>query len=92
MISFSDELDFDSIMGAFLDKPKTEKHNECGGANGIRYGVSSMQVSALFQLASCEQFLVRSSVEKNVILYLCKCNAILEGETSINVFHEYDEI
>lgn len=30
-------------MGAFLDKPKTEKHNENGEGNGLRYGLSSMQ-------------------------------------------------
>ncbi|VEL39090.1 unnamed protein product [Protopolystoma xenopodis] len=30
-------------MGAFLEKPKTEKHGESGGGNGIRYGVCSMQ-------------------------------------------------
>ena len=30
-------------MGAFLDKPKTEKHNESGAGNGLRYGLSSMQ-------------------------------------------------
>jgi len=30
-------------MGAFLDKPKTEKHNENGSGNGLRYGLSSMQ-------------------------------------------------
>jgi len=30
-------------MGAFLDKPKTEKHNEHGCGNGLRYGVASMQ-------------------------------------------------
>ena len=30
-------------MGAFLDKPKTEKHNEFGGGNQLRYGLSSMQ-------------------------------------------------
>lgn len=30
-------------MGAFLDRPKTEKHNESGEGNGLRYGVSSMQ-------------------------------------------------
>ena len=30
-------------MGAFLDKPKTEKHNEGGMGNGLRYGLSSMQ-------------------------------------------------
>ncbi len=30
-------------MGAFLDKPKTEKHNETGGGNGVYYGLSSMQ-------------------------------------------------
>ena len=30
-------------MGAFLDKPKTDKHNECGEGNGLRYGLSSMQ-------------------------------------------------
>lgn len=30
-------------MGAFLDKPKTEKHNCCGVGNGLSYGLSSMQ-------------------------------------------------
>lgn len=30
-------------MGAFLDKPKTEKHNEHGKGNGLQYGLSSMQ-------------------------------------------------
>lgn len=30
-------------MGAFLDKPKTEKHNEGGVGNGLRYGLCSMQ-------------------------------------------------
>ena len=30
-------------MGAFLDKPKTEKHTLKGHGNGIRYGVSAMQ-------------------------------------------------
>jgi len=30
-------------MGAFLDKPKLDKHTEAGAGNGIRYGVSSMQ-------------------------------------------------
>lgn len=30
-------------MGAFLDKPKTDKHNECGEGNGLRFGLSSMQ-------------------------------------------------
>ncbi|KAH9509315.1 Protein phosphatase 1B [Bulinus truncatus] len=30
-------------MGAFLDKPKTEKHNEGGVGNRLRYGLSSMQ-------------------------------------------------
>ncbi|KAJ8896007.1 hypothetical protein PR048_001348 [Dryococelus australis] len=30
-------------MGAFLDKPKTEKHNEHGCGNGLHYGVASMQ-------------------------------------------------
>lgn len=30
-------------MGAFLEKPKTDKHNESGSGNGIRYGLSSMQ-------------------------------------------------
>lgn len=30
-------------MGAFLDKPKTDKHNENGVGNGLRYGLSSMQ-------------------------------------------------
>ena len=31
-------------MGAFLDKPKTEKEGSCGTGNGLRYGLSSMQV------------------------------------------------
>ncbi|CAJ0940428.1 unnamed protein product [Ranitomeya imitator] len=30
-------------MGAFLDKPKMEKHNAQGHGNGLRYGLSSMQ-------------------------------------------------
>ena len=30
-------------MGAFLDKPKTEKHNEGGVGNGLKFGLSSMQ-------------------------------------------------
>ncbi|EZA61338.1 protein phosphatase 1B isoform X1 [Ooceraea biroi] len=30
-------------MGAFLDTPKTEKCNEHGTGNGLRYGVASMQ-------------------------------------------------
>lgn len=30
-------------MGAFLDKPKTDKHNEYGNGNGLRYGIASMQ-------------------------------------------------
>uniref|UniRef100_A0A3Q4AYV7 Protein phosphatase 1B n=1 Tax=Mola mola TaxID=94237 RepID=A0A3Q4AYV7_MOLML len=30
-------------MGAFLDKPKTEKHNSHGEGNSLRYGLSSMQ-------------------------------------------------
>lgn len=30
-------------MGAFLDKPKTDKHNETGVGNGLRFGLSSMQ-------------------------------------------------
>lgn len=30
-------------MGAFLEKPNTEKYNENGEGNGLRYGVSSMQ-------------------------------------------------
>lgn len=30
-------------MGAFLDKPKTEKHSAHGDGNGLRYGLSSMQ-------------------------------------------------
>lgn len=31
-------------MGAFLDKPKTEKYNESRTGGGLRYGLSSMQV------------------------------------------------
>ncbi|XP_011682451.1 protein phosphatase 1B isoform X2 [Strongylocentrotus purpuratus] len=30
-------------MGAFLEKPNTEKENERGSGNGLRYGLSSMQ-------------------------------------------------
>lgn len=30
-------------MGAFLDKPKTDKFQEQGEGNGLRYGVASMQ-------------------------------------------------
>ncbi|XP_062406121.1 protein phosphatase, Mg2+/Mn2+ dependent, 1Ab [Sardina pilchardus] len=30
-------------MGAFLDKPKMEKHNTHGEGNGLRYALSSMQ-------------------------------------------------
>ncbi|ESO87720.1 hypothetical protein LOTGIDRAFT_194163 [Lottia gigantea] len=30
-------------MGAFLDKPKTDKHNEEGIGNGLKYGLCSMQ-------------------------------------------------
>jgi protein phosphatase 1B len=30
-------------MGAFLDKPKTDKQTESGSGNGVRYAVSSMQ-------------------------------------------------
>lgn len=30
-------------MGAFLDKPKTDKFQEGGEGNGLRYGVASMQ-------------------------------------------------
>lgn len=30
-------------MGAFLDKPKTDKYNEQGTGNGLRYALSSMQ-------------------------------------------------
>lgn len=30
-------------MGAFLDKPKTDKQNEHGAGNGLHYGVASMQ-------------------------------------------------
>ena len=31
-------------MGAFLDKPKTEKYNESKNGGGLKYGLSSMQV------------------------------------------------
>ncbi len=34
-------------MGAFLDKPKTEKTNSCGEGAGLRYGVTSMQGKCL---------------------------------------------
>lgn len=30
-------------MGALLDKPKTDKYNEQGEWNGLRYGLASMQ-------------------------------------------------
>ena len=30
-------------MGAFLEKPKTDKHNEDGRGNGLAYGLASMQ-------------------------------------------------
>ncbi|GLV43327.1 alphabet [Carabus blaptoides fortunei] len=30
-------------MGTFLDKPKTDKYQEHGSGNGLRYGVASMQ-------------------------------------------------
>ena len=30
-------------MGAFLEKPKTEKYNESKTGAGLRYGLSSMQ-------------------------------------------------
>jgi len=30
-------------MGAFLEKPKTDKHNETGSGNGLRFALSSMQ-------------------------------------------------
>ncbi|XP_048509955.1 protein phosphatase 1B isoform X2 [Athalia rosae] len=30
-------------MGTFLDKPQTDKYNEHGAGNGLRYGVASMQ-------------------------------------------------
>lgn len=30
-------------MGSFLDKPKTDKHNETGSGNGLRFALSSMQ-------------------------------------------------
>ena len=30
-------------MGAFLEKPNTEKFNEKGNGNGLRFGISSMQ-------------------------------------------------
>lgn len=38
-----DKENFDKVMGAFLEKPNTNKHNETGEGNGLRYGVSSMQ-------------------------------------------------
>jgi hypothetical protein len=34
-------------MGAFLEKPNTDKHNETGEGNGLRFGVSSMQGECL---------------------------------------------
>jgi hypothetical protein len=34
---------YSAEMGAFLDKPKTEKYNESRVGGGLRYGLSSMQ-------------------------------------------------
>ncbi|KAL4641817.1 protein phosphatase 1A-like [Arapaima gigas] len=44
-VSFSiSRFGFGSVkMGAFLDKPKMEKHNAHGEGNSLRYGLSSMQ-------------------------------------------------
>ncbi|XP_023668687.1 protein phosphatase 1A isoform X2 [Paramormyrops kingsleyae] len=36
-------LKVEVTMGAFLDKPKMEKHNAHGEGNSLRYGLSSMQ-------------------------------------------------
>ena len=30
-------------MGQFLEKPKTEKHNDSGKNDDVRYGLASMQ-------------------------------------------------
>ena len=32
-----------ALMGAFLDKPKTEKYNEVGNGTGFQYGIGTMQ-------------------------------------------------
>ncbi|VDK55822.1 unnamed protein product [Anisakis simplex] len=44
-VSSSDQTEayFYILMGAFLDKPKTEKQNSYGVAHGARYAVASMQ-------------------------------------------------
>nr|XP_033793327.1 protein phosphatase 1B isoform X2 [Geotrypetes seraphini] len=38
-----EKFDWILNMGAFLDKPKTEKHNAHGAGNSLCYGLSSMQ-------------------------------------------------
>ncbi|KAG8190492.1 hypothetical protein JTE90_006666 [Oedothorax gibbosus] len=43
LVSKIQQISSPFIMGAFLDKPKTEKHSECGNGNGLSYGLSSMQ-------------------------------------------------
>ncbi len=51
-------------MGAFLDKPKTEKYNECSEGAGLRYGLSSMQVrtDATDDLVTRRRWLLCSSM------------------------------
>lgn len=39
-----------AVMGAFLDKPKTEKTNNAGDGNGIAYGIATMQGWSHFAL------------------------------------------
>ena len=41
----------DVTMGAFLDKPKTEKYNESRVGGGLRYGLSSMQVTVYMDVS-----------------------------------------
>ncbi|KAK9412076.1 Protein-serine/threonine phosphatase [Crotalus adamanteus] len=44
-------------MGAFLDKPKTEKHNAHGAGNGLRYGLSKPEVYEIVR-AEEDEFIV----------------------------------
>ncbi|PNJ70622.1 PPM1A isoform 3 [Pongo abelii] len=66
---YETDLEDQDIMGAFLDKPKMEKHNAQGQGNGLRYGLSSMQGKSRqhecdFDLFSkCTQSITRSSEE-----------------------------
>ena len=45
-------------MGAFLEKPNTNKHNENGEGNGLRFGVSSMQGKSFINEIKCNDLLI----------------------------------